>query len=152
MTQIKIEPFNIVGISVRTDNNNGKGSEDISKLWQQFISESVLDKIPNKVDNTIYCIYTEYDGDYTHPYTAILGCKVNKLDSIPHGLVAKQFGYGSFNKYVATGNIFAGSVFNKWQEIWNLDISRAYTYDFEVYGDKAINPENAEVEIFIAVK
>ena len=31
-------------------------------------------------------------------------------------------------------------------------MKRDYTADFEVYGEKAQNPENAEVDIFVAVK
>lgn len=44
-----------------------------------------------------------------------------------------------------------GIVFEAWLEIWNLDIPRAYTADFEVYGEKTQNPADAEVDIFIAV-
>jgi predicted transcriptional regulator YdeE len=33
-----------------------------------------------------------------------------------------------------------------------MDLDRSYTADFEIYGEKAQNPENAEVDIFIAVK
>jgi predicted transcriptional regulator YdeE len=43
-------------------------------------------------------------------------------------------------------------VFAKWQEIWALDIPRAYTADFEVYGANSQNLEAAEVEIFIAIR
>ncbi len=33
-----------------------------------------------------------------------------------------------------------------------MDMDRAFTADFEVYGEKAQNPSDAEVDIFIAVK
>ena len=33
-----------------------------------------------------------------------------------------------------------------------MDLDRSYTADFEIYDEKAQNPENAEVDIFIAVK
>jgi predicted transcriptional regulator YdeE len=50
------------------------------------------------------------------------------------------------------GNILQGVVFDEWTKIWNSDLERAFTADFEVYGEKSLNPENAEVDIFIAVK
>lgn len=152
MTQLTVEPFNIIGISVRTNNNSGDGSLDIPALWNKFIVENVIEKIPNKIDNTVYSIYHEYESDYTKPYTAMLGCKVSSLDDVPEGLVSKQFAGGTYNKFVVTGNIFEGIIFKEWLRIWSLDLDRSYTYDFEVYGEKAKNPSNAEVEIFIAVK
>ena len=44
-----ITNFNIIGISVETTNENGKSVEDIGKLWEQFYSEGISDKIPNKI-------------------------------------------------------------------------------------------------------
>jgi predicted transcriptional regulator YdeE len=43
-------------------------------------------------------------------------------------------------------------VFNEWPKIWNSDLPRAFTADFEVYGDKAQHLSDAEVEIFISIK
>ena len=37
-------------------------------------------------------------------------------------------------------------------KIWNSDLDRSFTSDFEIYGEKAQNPETAEVDIFIAIK
>jgi len=116
------------------------------------MSEGVLEKIPNKLDNTIYCIYTEYEKDHTKPYTTILGCKVSTLNTIPNGMVGKTFEGGNYAKRIAKGNILQGMVFNEWTKIWNSDLDRTFTADFEVYGEKAQNPENAEVDIFVAVK
>jgi predicted transcriptional regulator YdeE len=147
----EVQSFNIIGISVRTTNHNAQMGIDIPALWHKFISDNIIEQIPNKIDNTIYCIYTEYEGDYTKPYTALLGCKVSTLEEVPHGLIGKEFGKGAHNKYVAKGNILQGSVFEQWQHIWSLDIPRVYSYDFEVYGEKAQDLENAEVDIFIAV-
>ncbi len=53
---------------------------------------------------------------------------------------------------MAQGNSLEGAVYKMWEEIWNSDTPRAYTYDFEVYGPKSQNPLDAEVEIYIAVK
>jgi predicted transcriptional regulator YdeE len=33
-----------------------------------------------------------------------------------------------------------------------MNIDRAYTVDFESYGEKAIDPTNGEAEIYIAIK
>jgi len=147
-----LEKFHVIGISVRTTNENGKAGIDIPELWNKFMSENLITKIPNKIDNTIYCIYTDYEKDYTKPYTTILGCKVSTIKNIPNEMVAKTLENENYKKFVAKGNILEGMVFGEWTKIWNTEIDRKYTADFEVYGEKAQNTENAEVDIFIAVK
>ncbi len=150
--ETKIEQFKIIGISIRTTNENNKAVGDISNLWNKFLSEKLIEKIPNKISPEIYSVYTDYEGDYTKPYTTILGCKVEKLDQIPEGMIGKQFECEKYYKSIAKGDITKGIVFQAWQKIWNSDLKRAYTADFDVYGEKAQNPENAEVEIFVAIK
>ena len=87
----KVKEFNVIGISVRTTNENGQAGQDIPALWNNFITNGLADKIPNKIDTSIYCIYTEYEKDHTKPYTTILGCKVSDLLTIPDGMVGKTF-------------------------------------------------------------
>jgi predicted transcriptional regulator YdeE len=147
-----MQKINIIGISVRTSNNNGEAARDIPELWAKFMSESILEKIHNKVDTTIYCLYTDYEKDYTMPYTTILGCAVNEMEELPEGMVSKTIEVENYQKFTAKGNINEGIVFGEWIKIWNIDLNRAYTVDFEVYSEKASDPSNAEVDIFIAIK
>lgn len=148
----KIEQFSVIGISTRTTNENGQSSQDIPTLWNKFLTENIAEKIPNKTGSTVYCIYTDYEEDHTKPYTTILGCKVSSLDNIPDGLIGKTFDTATYSKHTAKGNILQGLIFNEWTKIWNANLDRAFTADFEVYGDKAQNPENAEVDIYVSVK
>jgi predicted transcriptional regulator YdeE len=152
MNTLNIQPFNVIGISIRTTNENGQSGKDIPALWSKFMSERIIEKIPNKIDNSIYCIYTDYEKDHTKPYTTILGCQTENLDAIPHGMVGRTFKGGNYSKHVAKGNILQGMIFNAWIKIWNSDLQRAFTADFEIYSEKAQNPENAEVDIFVAIK
>lgn len=153
MKNMKIAAFKIIGISVRTTNENGQASTDIPALWNRFMTEGILDKIPNKINNEIYAIYTEYESDHTKPYTTILGCSVENFDEIPEGMLAKTFDSGSYTEFLAKGDLIKGNaIYNKWMEIWNTNLDRTYTADFEIYGEKAQDPSNAEVAIFIGVK
>jgi predicted transcriptional regulator YdeE len=152
MTTQKINLFSIIGIAIITTNENGQSGIDIPALWNKFMTEGVLERIPNKIDNTLYCVYTDYEKDHTKPYTTVLGCKVESLESIPDGMTGKTIEGGNYILHIAKGNLLQGLVFNEWVKIWNSNIERSYTADFEVYGEKALNPENAEVDIFIAVK
>jgi predicted transcriptional regulator YdeE len=149
---MKLQSFSIIGISVRTTNEHGQAGRDIPALWNQFIAEGIAEKIPNKTDDSIYCIYTEYEKDHTKPYTTILGCKVENLANIPTGMVGKKIAEENYSQHIAKGNLLEGAVYNEWVKIWNANLPRIFTADFEVYGEKAQDPANAEVDIFIAVK
>ena len=40
--------FKIIGISFESTSEGGKAIEDMGKLWGQFYSNGISDKIPNK--------------------------------------------------------------------------------------------------------
>lgn len=152
MEKVTIEPFKVIGISVRTTNENNQAAKDIGDLWGRFINEKVLEAIPDKIDNTVYSIYTDYESDHTKPYTTILGCKVKNLDTIPVGMVGKSVNGGNYVKFSTKGDLMKDLVINKWFEIWEMDLNRLFTEDFEVFGEKAQNPADAEIDILIAIK
>jgi len=152
MQKIRIKPFNLVGITIRTTNENNQAAKEIAELWQRFIGENILYRIDGKVDDTIYSVYTDYEGDYTKPYTAMLGCKVNDLSEIPEGLEVRSFEGGDYMKTSAKGDLTKGLIVDHWSKIWKMDLNRAYTADFEVFGEKSQDPSNAEVEFYVGIK
>jgi predicted transcriptional regulator YdeE len=147
-----INGFNIIGISVRTTNKDGRSATDLGNLWKRFYGEGLSGKIPNRSGNDIYSIYTDYESNYTGAYTAIIGMKVTSLETIPAGMVGKAFPAGNFLQFIAKGPM-PGAIMNTWKEIWKKDneLHRKYIYDFEVYGDRSKLVENAEVDIYISV-
>lgn len=151
MTQQK--GFKIIGISTETSNNNGEASAAIGALWSQFISENLLEKIPNQLNSDIVCIYTDYESDYTGRYTCLLGMKVSSLDEIPEGLTGREFPGGEFQPFLAKGDL-PEALIETWRDIWNQDetLNRSYTYDYEIYDDRSRQGEASEVEIYIAKK
>jgi predicted transcriptional regulator YdeE len=151
MSTKKLNSFYIIGISVKTTNANNQAATDISGLWQKFMSENIASKIPNKIDETVYAVYCRYESDYTAPYTTLLGCKVSSIENIPDGFDYIEIVNGNYEQFVAKGNLMEGIVYKKWIDIWNTDLPRAYTTDFEMYDEKSTNPSNATVDIFIAL-
>ncbi|WP_299157458.1 GyrI-like domain-containing protein [uncultured Tenacibaculum sp.] len=151
MNTLKKEAFYVVGISIRTTNENGKAMQDIPALWQKFMSEGIINKLTNRVGDESYAVYTDYEKDHTKPYTMILGYRVENLEAIPEGMMGKKIETSNYEKFTAKGDLTKTAVVDEWMKIWNSDINRTYTSDFEVYGSKAQNPTNGEAEIFIAV-
>jgi predicted transcriptional regulator YdeE len=152
MDKIKVEPFHLIGIAVRTTNENNKAATDIAQLWGKFWQEDILNKIPNRIDNTIYSLYTDYEGDHTQPYTTIIGCKVKSLYIIPNEMVGQSFEGGNYVRTTAKGNLADGLIIKEWSKIWNMGLDRSFSADFEEFGEKAQNPSDAEINFFVAVK
>jgi predicted transcriptional regulator YdeE len=150
---IQIDPFEIIGILVKTTNKNGQSMIDMGQLWNRFYSENILSTIPDRLSDDIYSIYTDYKSDYREDYTAIIGCKVKSLDHIPNGLIGRQIHGGNYLRYISKGQI-PDAVIKTWQEIWdhNKELRRKYTADYEVYRDRFLHREIPEVDIYVATE
>lgn len=153
MTIKHLSAIPIIGIAVRTTNQQEQSALDIPQLWEAFYSQQILEKIPHALTDTIYAIYTQYESDFTAPYTTIIGCQVSALEEIPEGMVSHIIPEGTYIQRLVRGNLNENIVLHEWMDIWNSpDINRAYTSDFEVYGPKAQDATQAEMEIYIATK
>lgn len=151
--EIEDKSFTVVGISIRTSNKNGKAMQDIGALWKRFFAENISAIIPNKVSEDIYCMYTDYESDFTGEYTAILGCKVSSTDNIPEGLISKEVSASKYHIYEATGEVHE-AVGKTWGYIGGQaeNTDRAYEADFDVYGKDAADSKNATVRTYLSVK
>ena len=145
--------FKLIGISVRTTNQNNQVQEYLGKLWGQFSSENIHQEIPNKISNEILAIYTDYQSNDTEDYTTIIGVPVSTLNEIPNGMIGQEFQPENFKKFIAKGEM-PKAVDDTWINIWEQDknLNRKYTYDFELYGANCNKGTDSEVEIFVAVK
>jgi predicted transcriptional regulator YdeE len=150
MTIITVGAFHVIGIFVRTTNVNNKALKDIGDLFGNFVGQNIMEKIPNKMTEDIYCVYTDYETDFNGPYTTIIGCKVSSLNNIPTGLIGKTIPDSKYEVYRSTGKLSI-SLAKTWEGIWNSEINRRYSADFDIYGEKARDYENAEVDTYVAV-
>ena len=131
VTEVQLEEFLVVGISVRTI-NNGQAGVDIKNLWDRFFAENITANIPDKVSDVIYCVYTDYESDYTGYYTCLLGCKVSAVNRLPEGFTHCEIPASDYALYLSTGEL-PQAVLTTWQEIWDSNIKRKYQADFDLY-------------------
>ncbi len=142
----------IAGMAVRTSNQNGEAARDIPLLWQKFMSGNIPEKIRNKADESIYCVYTDYEGDFTQPYTTLLGCRVFDTDTVPDGLEVREIPVGTYEVFTAAGKTEDNVVYQEWLKIWNSGLNRTYQADFEVYPPFLAGSEKTKVKIYIGIK
>ena len=143
----------LIGIALpkKTTNENQQSAMDIGAFWQTFIKENIAGKIPGRSGDDIYAVYYDYEGDYTKPFAYFIGVPVGRDTTVPAGMTKLDIPTGNYRHFIAKGKM-PDCMIDAWGEIWNAGISRSYTADYEVYGSKAGDPENAEVDIFIAVE
>ena len=63
-TKSDVATFDVIGISVRTNNTTEAGGNgQIPQLWQRLFMEGILSAIPDRADEAIVAVYTNYAGD-----------------------------------------------------------------------------------------
>jgi predicted transcriptional regulator YdeE len=143
--------FYLIGISVRTTNQNGQSQRDIGGLWTRFTTESIGQQIIGKVSDNMYCVYTDYESDHAGIYTAVLGFKVSSLYDIPAGFTGITVPGGKYQVYYLEGE-FPANIGAAWQQIWTSDINRKYTADYDFYKANPKSFEETAARIYLAVK
>ncbi len=142
----------IVGIECRTSNAPEAGPHDIPRHWERWYGEDIINRIRNKVSNEVIALYCDYEGDYTQPYSFVIGCQVSSIDEIPEGMVAKNLPASSYAIFRAVGE-YPQSLLETWGFIWQQSqLRRTYTGDYEIYGEKFTSGLSKEVEVFVAVQ
>ena len=150
--------FTVIGISIRTSNaKEMSGNGVIAQQWDRFMKEGLLSAIPNKVDSNILAVYTDYESDENGAYTFMIGAKVSSADSVPPGMVAKKVPAGKYAVFISEKGFVGKVVPQTWSRIWaiprsSLGGNRAYRADFELYDQRAADPHNAEVDIYVGIK
>lgn len=125
-----LDSFYLIGLPIKT--TPAEAQEKIGAHWNRFFEENWLEKIPNRINDTLYGLYTDYEGDFTQPYTLIIGTQVSTLSSIPEGMVGKEIPAQTYALFEAKGE-FPQALIDKWIEIWKTPLERSYLADFEKY-------------------
>jgi predicted transcriptional regulator YdeE len=122
--------FTAMGIFTRTSNAN---PEKIGDLWRKFHAAEDFKLIEARMDDMVYCIYCEYEGDWTQAFTVVLGCKVDPGAEVPEGMKTVTVEPGEFAVFPVA---FDGPIpaARKWQTIWETPLKRRYQADYDRYG------------------
>jgi predicted transcriptional regulator YdeE len=150
--------FTMVGMAVRTSNAKEMTADGlIGKQWARVMQEAVLAKIPNKADKSIVAVYTEYASDHNGDYTYVLGARVTSDADVPAGMVAKKIPAGRYAVFTSEKGPPAKVVPETWMRINSLPKTavggdRMYRADFEIYDERAADPQSAVVDVYVGIK
>lgn len=150
----------LVGLTTRTNNKNEMDPQKakIGGLLHKFTSNDMAKQIKNrKSPGVLYSVYTEYDNDEHGDYTYFIGEEVASLDNQDLSTFNKiKIPSSAYKKFTTPSGKIPDIVISAWQKIWNmsnheLEGERTYIADFEVYDQRAINPNNATIDIYIGI-
>ncbi len=145
----KLDGFSVVGLSIITDNE--KASEEINALWEEFFKQNIGQEVENRIDDVIYAVYSDYEGDHTKPYRLTIGYKIEGATQIKghlHHVKVQTADYAMMN---AAGKQ-PEALIDTWQAIWQSDLDRKFETDFEVYGKRFFEEGVHEILVCIGVK
>jgi predicted transcriptional regulator YdeE len=152
------DAFTVVGISVRTSNAKEMTPDGaIGRQWGRLFQEGLLSKIPNKADQNIVAVYTNYASDRNGEYTFVLGARVTSDSEIPAGMVATKIPAGKFAVFTSEKGPAPKVVPDLWIKINSLPpdavgANRQYKADFEIYDERAMDPQNLQMDVYLGVK
>lgn len=150
--------FDVIGIAERTTNAKEMSGEGvIGKQWARFFQDNVLAQIPNKADTSIIAVITDYASDKDGEYTHLIGARVTSTVDVPAGMVVKKVPTGKYAIFTSEKGPVAQVVVATWKRIWMQPKTapggdRAYKADYEVYDERARDPENTQMDVHVGVK
>jgi len=155
--QTRVAGFNVIGIEARTDNAKESTPDGIiPKQWQRFFNEGIPSKIPDATGPVFYAVYSDYAGDHNGEYYYLVGQRVKAGSAAPGGMVARQVLAGEYAVFTTDVGPFSKVIPDAWQHIFKLEaegkLKRAYKTDFEVYDQRAQNPQNGQIDIYVGLK
>lgn len=140
--------FRVAGVSVEISGSD-KAADDINTLWQAFFEENIGQALEGvRVDNIIYAVYSDYEGDHTKPYRLTIGYKVDADDVDGYHMV--RVTGGDYAMLAARGEQ-PHALIETWEAVWQSDLARTYKTDFEVYGPRFFEEGVHEILVCIGV-
>lgn len=155
-----MQEIKLIGLSARTNNKNemnpktSKIGELAGRYWSQNIAAQITDR---KNAGVTLSVYTEYDSDEHGDYTYFIGEEVNSFKDIPVGFQQLIITPAKYQRFTTPAGKMPAVVINAWQEIWKISSDdfkrkRAYQADFEIYDERASDPSNTIVDIYVGIK
>ena len=153
------DEFSIVGIETRTSGENEISGEGvIGAHWQKFYQERIAEKVPNRVDDNIYAVYTKYSRDRMGGYSLIIGVKVKDKTPPTEGMVLQTIPAGQYAVLRSEKGPGESVIPTAWQKVWALEDKdqlggkRAYKADFEVYDARNTDPKSQQADLYVGLK
>lgn len=150
----------LVELTARTNNKNEMNPQTskIGELMGRYWSRNIAAQISNRKNPGVtLSVYTEYDSNEHGDYTYFVGEEVSAFENIPSILQKLTIPAAKYQKFTTPQGKMPEIVINAWQQIWKMSANdfggeRTYIADFEIYDQRASDPANASLDLYIGIK
>ncbi len=155
----KLPEIKLIGITTRTNlaNEMNRTSAKIGPTAQEYFHEKLAAEIPHrKMPGTTYSVYTEYESDFTGSYTYFIGEEVTLFDGVPKNFKTLTIKPQTYVKFTTEPGPMPTVVIEAWKKIWGMGAeelggNRNYIADFEIYDERAADPQKVVLDIYIGI-
>lgn len=157
----KLNQKTLIGMTVRTNNKNemnpstAKIGNLATEYWQQQIANQLKDRINPDVT---YAVYTDFESDEHGDYTYFIGEEVKSIDTQDLSkFKSLTIPESTYQKFTTESGKMPDVVISAWQNIWQMkkdefEGKRKYVADFEVYDQRAKDPNSTVIDIYIGIE
>ncbi len=150
----------LVGLTARTNNKNEMvpGTAKIAPLANLYWQQNMASQIQNRKNPGVtIAVYTDYASDEHGDYTYFIGEVVTDHANQSNQSQTLSIPAGTFQKFTTEPGKMPMVVIQAWQNIWQmkqqeLGGQRNYLADYEVYDERALDPNHMVVDIYIGIK
>jgi predicted transcriptional regulator YdeE len=152
------DPIVVAGFQIRTTNARElSGEGQIRALWQRFFLENLATQIPNRTNDSLYAVYSNYQSDENGEYDYLLGAPVTGIDHLPAGMTYAAIATGEYAIITTEKGSIIEVMQQAWRAIWAMTAEeiggkRAFLTDYEIYDHRAADPTSAQIEIRLGLE
>lgn len=151
----------LVGLKVRTKNQD-ESSPDTAKiapLIVRYWSENIAEKIPHRKNPGVRVVgYANYESDEYGEYDYYFGEEVTSFNKLPAGLSSLTIPAGKYLKLTSGAGPVPEVIVHAWHKVWHmttnnqLGAQRTYNIDFEIYDERANDPQHTVFDIYLGIE
>ncbi|WP_028402212.1 GyrI-like domain-containing protein [Ectobacillus panaciterrae] len=149
------DSFYVVGLAIETKNEiEMTENRKIPEVWETYYKEQMSEKILNKqVPEVTIALYSNYESNENGTYTYAVGVPVDKIAHVPENMTTFNIPASEYAVFTTRKGKLSEVIPEAWEYIWkwSKENKRKFTTDFELYDERSIDPNNSQVDIYIAI-
>ena len=155
-----LNEITLIGLTVRTNNKDemDPGKSKIAPLAGLYWKNQIANHVKHRTQPGItYSVYTEYESDENGEYTYFIGERVDSFDSQDLSkFKALSIPKSDYVRFTTACGKMPDIVIHAWKDIWSMNQNdfmgkRTYKADFEIYDQRATDPNHSIVDIYIGI-
>lgn len=156
----QIENKVLMGLSIPTSfiKETTPITSEIGKLVARYFQDKVAERIPQRKNpHVTICTYSNYSNKYLGDYVCFIGEEVSKDAQVPEGMVRHEIPAATYLKFTTEKGAVPFNIMKVWQKVWQMFETpdhgkRLYQVDFQIHDERAADPLNAIVDIYVGIE